>query len=54
MHHNTDPSVLPTRIFWSFMILVLFIPGLVALITLGIIVHLVNYVSILPVTHNIL
>jgi len=43
IHHTAEEEGYTDSIFWSFMILVFFIPSTVALIMLGILIHLVNY-----------
>lgn len=45
IHHNTTDNPVSASIFWSFMILVFFVPGTVALIMVAVLIHLVNYVS---------
>lgn len=46
-HYNSDSSSSAATIFWCFIIFVLFIPAGAALIMLGVVLHLVNYVSTL-------
>ena len=45
IHHTAEGESVTGSIFWSFMILVFFIPSAIALVMIGILVHLVNYVS---------
>ncbi|XP_067949950.1 uncharacterized protein [Watersipora subatra] len=42
-HHSSEDADLSGSIFWSFMILVFFLPTLVALVMLAVLIHLVNY-----------
>lgn len=45
-HHRTaEDDDVSASIFWSFMILVFFVPSVVGLVMLAVLIHLVNYVS---------
>jgi len=47
-HYKEDGDNIASSLFWSFMIFIIFIPAATALILLAIVLHLVNYVSVLP------